>query len=179
LSRFEERAFEDELAHAADTTRLEVAAFDAVVSQLGFSVEEAMPSADLRPQLLARIANEPKPVAQPAPSPRSTHLDVFAEEGQWMPLFAGGACKILFTEPTNGYVTSLLKLEPGTRIPDHHHRGNEQCLVVAGEFRMNGRQYKPGDFTVALGGSDHLDVFTATGGVLLLVSPPNYEVIAH
>lgn len=179
LSPFEARAFEDDLAIASDEARAEAAEFNSVVSQLGFSVDEATPSADVRNRLLARIASEPQPAKTTPKAALPTHLDVLANEGHWIPLFAGGACKVLFTEPSNGYVTSLLKLDPGARIPNHRHRGNEQCLIVAGEFRMNDKVYKPGDFTVALDGSEHLDIYTETGGVLLLVSPPDYEVIRH
>jgi anti-sigma factor ChrR (cupin superfamily) len=175
LLPFEERAFADELALASDEARAEVAELNAIASQLGLSVADETPSKKLRDQLLARIAREPQ--AQFAPPPVA-HLDIFASEGHWNPLFDGGSCKILFTEPTNGYVTSLLKLEPGKRLPNHHHKGNEQCLIVAGEFAMNGKVYRPGDFTVALAGSDHLGIYTETGGVLLLVSPPDYEVLA-
>ena len=178
LPAFEERAFADELALASDEARIEAAEFDFIVSHLGLSVAEEMPSAGLRAQLLARIADTPQDKPEPKMADTSAHVEVFAHEGKWIPLFEGGFCKVLFTEPTNGYVTSLLKLEPGKRLPNHHHKGNEQCLVVAGEFAMNGKMYRPGDFTVALEGSDHLDIFTATGGVLLLVSPPDYELLA-
>lgn len=174
LSPSEARAFEAELALASDAARAEVAQFNAVASHLGLTAEATMPSAELRSQLMARIANEPQPAAPV--SQATSHLDVFANEGQWLPLFAGGSCKTLFTEPSSGYVTSLLRLEPGTRIPNHHHRGNEQCMVMAGEFHMNGKLYKQGDFTVALTGSDHLDILTPTGGVLLIVAPPDYEI---
>ncbi len=175
LPSFEERAFADELALASDEVRAEAAEFNAIVSQLGLSAAEATPSAGLRDQLLARIAHEPPAVSATAPV---AHVDVFAHEGHWTPLFEGGSYKILFTEPTNGYVTSLLKLEPGKRLPNHHHKGNEQCLIVTGEFTMNGKMYRPGDFTVALNGSDHLGIYTETGGLLLLVSPPDYELLA-
>ena len=179
LSPVEERAFTDELALTSDEGRAEAAEFSSIVSQLGLSVAEATPSVGVRDQLLARIAREPNTKQIPAETfAHSAHLDVLAHEGRWNPLFEGGYCKTLFIEPTNGYVTSLLKLEPGKRLPNHHHKGNEQCLVVAGEFSMNGKIYRPGDFTVALDGSDHLDIFTATGVMLLLVSPPDYELLA-
>ncbi|MFN7927647.1 MAG: cupin domain-containing protein [Blastocatellia bacterium] len=171
LSPAEARAFEDELTIAADVARAEVAEFDAVVAQLGLSVEEATPSAQLRAHLLTRIADE-TPTANP-----SHHVDVFRTEGAWQPLFPGGEAKVLFQEPTNGYITSLLKLEAGARIPNHHHHGNEQCMVMAGEFQMNGKLYQQGDFTVALDGSEHLEIYSPTGGVLLIVSPPDYEVV--
>ncbi len=177
LSQTETRVFEDELALASDAARAEVAEFDAVVSQLGLSASEATPSAQVLNQLVARIAREPHTTQSASPAP-STHLDVFSHEGQWRKLFEGGYSKVLFTEPTNGYVTSLLKLDPGARLPNHRHKGNEQCMIMSGEFRMNGKLYGPGDFTVALDGTDHLDLHTETGALVLLVSPPDYDLVA-
>ncbi|HEX4950796.1 MAG TPA: cupin domain-containing protein [Blastocatellia bacterium] len=183
LPQLEAQALTDELTVAPDEIRAEVAEMQEVVAQFGLSVDEAAPSADLRARLLTRIANEPQHTKTVAPSDTPAHvpahLDVLAHEGHWNPLFDGVACKILFTESTNGYVTSLLKLDPNARLPNHKHKGAEQCLVVGGEFRMNGKLYRPGDFTVALDGSEHLDIHTETGGLLLLVSPPDYELIAR
>ncbi|MBS1810518.1 MAG: cupin domain-containing protein [Acidobacteria bacterium] len=178
LSQAEARTFEDDLARASDEARAEAASFNEISAQLGLSVEASAPPASLRTRLLERIASEPQPTPKVVKKTAPKHLDVFANEGDWIPLFTGGSCKILFTEPSNGYITSLLKLEAGARLPNHHHRGNEQCMVMSGEFYMNGKMYNPGDFTVALDGSDHLDVYTPSGGVLMIVSPPSYE-IAH
>lgn len=178
LPPFEARAFAAELALASDEARAEVAEFSAIASQLGLSVAEATPSAGVRAQLLARIAREsqsPRPHAQAAPAP--AQLDIFSNEGQWTKVFEGGFSKVLFVEPTNGYVTSLLKINPGARVPNHKHKGNEQCMIMAGEFRMNDKVYGPGDFTVAFDGTDHLDLFTETGATLLLVSPPDYDLV--
>lgn len=177
LSEVEAQAFESELALASDAARAEVAEFDAIVSQLGLGAPEATPSAQVRDQLLARLARESHPTKSAAATP-TAHLDVFSHEGQWRKLFEGGYSKVLFTEPTNGYVTSLLKLEPGTRLPNHRHKGNEQCMIMMGEFRMHGKIYGPGDFTVALDGTEHLDLYTETGALVMLVSPPDYDLVA-
>ncbi|MBL8207492.1 MAG: cupin domain-containing protein [Blastocatellia bacterium] len=180
LSPLEAQAFENKLALASDTARVEVAEFDAIVAQLGLSAAEESPSPELRDQLLARIAREPHPTQTAAPhSTPATHWDVFSHEGEWVKLFEGGYSKVLFTEPTNGYVTSLLKLDPGARLPNHRHRGNEQCMIMSGEFWMNDKLYHPGDFTVALDGTEHLDVYTKTGGMVMLVSPPDYDFVAR
>lgn len=177
LSPIEAQSFEDELALASDLDRAEVAEFDTIVSQLGLSASEAEPSAQVRDQLLARIAREPN-TTKAVSSPQPTHLDILSHEGQWTKLFEGAYSKILFVEPTNGYVTSLLKLEPDTHLPNHKHKGNEQCMILTGEFRMNDKVYGPGDFTVALHGTAHLDVYTETGATVLLVSPPDYDFVA-
>jgi predicted ChrR family anti-sigma factor len=178
LPDFEARAFADELALASDAARAETAAFDALVAQLGLSVAEATPSAAVRERLMARLAREPQPASTPTHSVKPavpTHLDVLSGEGNWVKLFDGVKTKTLFTDPATGYVTSLLKLNPGAQIPNHKHHGPEQCLIVAGEFKMNDKVYGPGDFTVALAGSEHLDLFTETGATLLIVAPPEYE----
>jgi putative transcriptional regulator len=177
LSEREARDFEDELALASDAARAEVAEFDAIVAQLGLSAPEATPSAQVRDQLLARIARESHPTKLAA-TPATTHLDIFSHEGKWTQLFEGVYSKVLFVEPTNGYVTSLLKMTPGSRVPNHKHKGNEQCMIMAGEFRMNDKVYGPGDFTVAFDGTDHLDLYTENGATLLLVSPPDYDLVA-
>lgn len=175
LLPIEERAFIEELARASDKTRIEVAEFQSIVAQLGLSVTEATPSENVRHQLLTRIAHEPQTTAQAAP----THLNISSTEGRWTEVFEGVFRKVLFVEPTNGYVTSLLKMNPGSRLPNHKHKGNEQCMVMAGEFRMKDNVYGPGDFTVAFDGTDHLDLYTQTGATILLVSPPEFDLVAR
>jgi anti-sigma factor ChrR (cupin superfamily) len=178
LPDFEARAFADELALASDAARAEAAEFDAIVTQLGLSVAEATPSTDVRARLMARLAHDAQAANTRAPSANSAvpfHQDVLSGEGKWRRLFDGVNAKTLFTDPATGYVTSLLKLNPGARIPNHKHHGNEQCLIVSGEFRINDKVYGPGDFTVALTGSKHLDLYTETGTTLLIVAPPEYE----
>ena len=175
LLPFEKRAFVEELALASDEARLEVAEFQSIVAQLGMSVAEETPSESVRHQLLTRIAHEPQATAQAAPS----HLDISSTEGRWTKVFEGVFRKVLFVEPTNGYVTSLLKMNPGARLPNHKHKGNEQCMIMAGEFRMKDKVYGPGDFTVAFDGTHHLDLYTETGATILLVSPPEYDLVAR
>lgn len=175
LLPMEERAFLHELDMASDEARVEVAELSSIVSQLGLSAPEASPSESVRERLLEQIAKEPQ-AAKPAAA-RPAHYDVFANDGEWTEIFEGVFRKPLFVEPTNGYVTFLLKMNPGSRVPDHKHKGNEQCLIVAGEFRMNDKAYRPGDFTVAFDGTDHLDLFSQTGATLLIVSPPDYDLV--
>ncbi len=180
LSLHEARAFENELAQASAEDCTEAAAFDAVVNQLGLSLQEATPSAEVRQNLIAQIAQEPRPPKNSGngfqPN-RATNFHIRENEGEWIRLGAKVFSKQLFVEPTNGYVTSLLKIEAGGGFPNHHHKGTEQCLVIAGDFEMNGTAYGPGDFIVAMKGTDHLDIFTNHGATVLLVSPPEYELL--
>lgn len=180
LSPEEARILAEQIANDC-ALQAEAESFQSVAAELAFAVEEASPSPKVRNQLLARIAEESTSAniknAVPYQAPQQSHYDVLSHEGEWENMYPGIFCKTLFIEPTNGYVTTLMKLEPGAKLPNHHHRGAEQCLVIAGEIAMNNRQYKAGDFTVALAGSDHIDLISTNGGMVLLVSPPDYELL--
>ena len=74
--------------------------------------------------------------------------------------------------------TALIGLDWGTTSLRAYRLGQGGRILdfrasEAGILRVAG-----GDFTVALNGSEHLNVYTPTGGVLMIVSPPSYE-IAH
>ena len=180
LSLHEARAFENELAQAPAENRTEAAGFETVVQQLGLGLQEATPSAEVRQNLIAQIAQEPRPPKNSGngfqPN-RATNFHIRQDEGKWIQLNDNAFSKQLFIEPTNGYVTSLLRIEAGGGFPNHHHKGNEQCLVITGDFEMNGIAYGPGDFIVAMKGTDHLDIFTKHGATVLLVSPPAYDLL--
>ena len=61
LSLHEARAFENELARAQVANRTEAVGFETVVEQLGLGLQEATPSAEVRQNLIAQIAREPRP----------------------------------------------------------------------------------------------------------------------
>ena len=59
---------------------------------------------------------------------RSTYLDVSKIE--WEPTrFPGVYTKKLY-EDASGKMTSLTRMEPGARLPDHRHVGIEQSFVL-------------------------------------------------
>jgi len=66
----------------------------------------------------------------------------------------------------------LLKLLPGTTLPAHVHSDcDEECLVMEGSFRLDGKTLYPGDYTVASQGTGHRDIYTEHGCVVFLKSP--------
>ena len=71
-----------------------------------------------------------------------------------------------------GYATLLLDVKPGTRFPEHHHAGAEECYVISGSVYTYGRRMGPGDFLHADGGTDHGELWTDEGAQVLLVVPP-------
>ena len=169
-----DNAIEQALASLDSDTSQNLPSSDGLAHELGHTLRllslspaEAEPGAEVRSKLLASL-NEVQEAKQ-------THVDVFSSDGEWKQLLGGVKAKVLFVEPTNGYVTTMLRLDPGASLPNHFHRGNEQCLILEGEFQMYGKIFKPGDFTVALAQTMHEGVFTETGATVLLVAPPDYE----
>ncbi|MBC7932309.1 MAG: cupin domain-containing protein, partial [Rubrivivax sp.] len=89
-----------------------------------------------------------------------------------------GVCyKLLFADRERGTYTTLLKLQPGARIPSHRHLGVEQCLVLEGDLSAGPVKMSAGDFNCSLPDSVHDEVATEGGALLLIVSPEKYEVV--
>ena len=72
----------------------------------------------------------------------------------------------------SGSATLRLDVQPGTRFPSHHHDGDEECYVVSGSVITLGRRLGPGDFVHADAGTDHGELRTDEGAMVLLVVPP-------
>jgi len=96
-------------------------------------------------------------------------LAVLSEAG-WRPFVTGSEMKVLFD---NGKQRSwLVRMQAGSELPPHaHDEGDEECVVLEGEVWINGLRYGPGDYTVALRGSTHHSVRTATGALVYVRSP--------
>lgn len=54
-----------------------------------------------------------------------------------------------------GSAISVIRARPGTRIPQHTHRGREYTLVLAGALRDGAAIYRPGDIDMADHDDDH------------------------
>ncbi len=179
LSQHEARAFEEHLAEGCEACETELREFEKTVTQLAFDAPEAMPPQGAREKLLARLAaeTEPTPSAPTSGNDVAQPVTVRADEGDWYKLCAGVLFKQLFVDPTRNTVTTLLKLEPGARMPMHRHRGIEECYVVAGDVFTNNQNLKAGDYTCAMEGSIHHPISTTGGALLLIVAPESYEVL--
>ena len=72
-------------------------------------------------------------------------------------------------------MTTLVRMEPGSRIRSHRHLGVEQCLVLEGDVRSGAIGMTAGDFNCSMPGSVHEELMTDGGALLLLVCPERYE----
>ncbi len=182
LSQSEARAFERCLAEGEGGYAEESAVFDAVVTSLGLSASEQLPSADMRERLLARVAGEASQKERneagerPASAPPEFH-NVRLDEGKWDQAAEGVFVKTLFVDQIRGTVTSLVKLEPGARLPRHRHLGIEESIVVEGDCRVNGEVLTPGDYRCAMAGSTDSEVTTEHGTTFLMITPREVEIL--
>jgi quercetin dioxygenase-like cupin family protein len=140
--------------------------FDEIVAM---ALAELAPSAAPRPavrgQLMARLG-----VGAPE---AAGFVFRMALDDDWLPHPVPGIrMKVLGMNRRAGYATLLLDVAPGTRFPEHHHDGDEECYVLSGSVNTLGRRLGPGDFLHANAGTHHHELWTDEGAQVLLVVPP-------
>jgi anti-sigma factor ChrR (cupin superfamily) len=69
--------------------------------------------------------------------------------------FAGVEGKTLVVDRATGVVTSLMRMAPGAKLPDHEHVMLEQTYVVEGSLVCGEGECKAGDFVWRPAGSRH------------------------
>jgi anti-sigma factor ChrR (cupin superfamily) len=188
----EAREFEEHLTAGCEACAAELREFETVAGALCLAAPEATPPAGVRARLLALVSEDggdesgadasqgdvrgdgPNFLRDAAPG----FLVVRAGEGRWHPTDdAGVTLKILFADSERGTVTTLVRMEPGSRIRSHRHLGVEQCLVLEGDVRSGQIGMRAGDFNCSMPGSVHEELVSDGGALLLLVSPEHYEPI--
>jgi quercetin dioxygenase-like cupin family protein len=128
------------------------------------AADDAVFRADVKQRLLARLGYPP------APPGFSFRYDA---EAEWAPHPVPGIrMKVLAFDRDRNCVTVLFDVAPGTRFPEHHHAGAEECYVISGSLHTCGRHLRAGDFVHADAGTDHGELWTDEGCRVLLVVPP-------
>ena len=181
LSQSEARAFDRCLEEKCEDYAEELAAFNTVIPALAFGAPEQTPPARARERLLARVATEASHKAQgrvetPSASPPQFR-NVRLNEGSWIQVGQGAFVKTLFVDQHRGAVTSLIKLEPGARLPRHRHLGIEESVVIEGDCRVNGEVFTPGDYRLAMAGTTDSELTTERGTLFLLIAPQEVEIL--
>jgi anti-sigma factor ChrR (cupin superfamily) len=123
------------------------------------------PSGSVKQRLMARVAafEQLKPVA-----------DIRRDEDTWKNSGVPGVdIKTLFREPALGRSTYLVRMEPGAVLPGHRHGDVEQCLVIEGDIRWGEMVYEKGDFVAMGKDTEHPELRTVGGNVLLLIAGHN------
>ncbi|MCI0486370.1 MAG: cupin domain-containing protein [Blastocatellia bacterium] len=178
LSEDESRAFEQHLAEGCDSCSAELADYRAIAERLALGVLREEPPVSIRQSLVESLGGEER-IERPAPSPEvmQTQLTIRANEGEWIEMTKGVFAKQLFADKSRGTVTTLYRLLPGARLPDHRHTGVEECLVLEGDFRVDGETFGPGDYRCAPPGTIDRELYTEGGVLFLLVAAETCEFL--
>ena len=147
-----------------------VRALQMTAAVIAETVTPVAPPPSLKERLMNRVANFEtlKPIA-----------DVRPYDKAWVPSGAPGVdIKLLYQDKTNGRTTMLVRMQPGARLPAHHHHDDEQCLVLRGDVRWRDIVYEEGDFVVMGGNTDHPEIYSENGNLLLLIAGRNEYITA-
>jgi anti-sigma factor ChrR (cupin superfamily) len=190
LTREEARELETHLELGCSVCAREVEANRRVAEELAFAAPAAIPPADLRADLLAHIAREPRgaePSAdlqvwktwQPAPGNTPPSYLQRSDEGAWEETsVAGVAVRRLFLDPVRRQATMLVRMRAGTSWPSHRHAGVEECYVLEGDLRVGDVVMRAGDYQRVEEGNVHPVQQTEEGCVLFLLSSLEDEILA-
>ena len=72
------------------------------------------------------------------------HMEGAAGAWKQLPSF-GARLKELSYMPDKGYSVFLIELDPGGRLPPHHHHGMEEVYLLYGDLRTQGKILGRGD----------------------------------
>ncbi|MBI3669814.1 MAG: cupin domain-containing protein [Acidobacteria bacterium] len=177
----EKAAFEQHLHQGCTVCVAEVASLRPVTEKLAMAPQPVRPPQELRGRLLERAASL-QPHAVPA------RPGVLFEQGgllisrsaemAWQPGgVAGLSSKLLFVDQERGYNTLLVRMEPGTRYPSHHHVGVEELYLLDGDLIVEGQTMRAGDYCRAEPDSIHGESRTETGCLFVLRASQHDELV--
>lgn len=178
LSEEESREFESLLTGGSLDGEEEFRSFASVVAKIGLATQCEEPPARLKEKLLTEIKDESlQQTSNKNNRPPRSSLTIRVSEGKWVEMWPGVSVKRLFADRERGTVTTLFKMAPGSSIPAHRHHSVEECLVIEGDYSINGETLGPGDYHCALPGSTDETLTTVGGTTFILVSPPDHEFL--
>lgn len=94
-----------------------------------------------------------------------------ASEAQWEPTGVDGVeARRLYADTENHRITMMVRMQPGSSYPAHHHGGDEECYVVEGDLDVGGTIMRAGDYQFAPAGTEHPVQSTEEGCLLLIVT---------
>lgn len=130
----------------------------------GFEV--APPSAELSDAVMARVR------AHAAGTDHDASVLVSRREHiQWRATgLPGVKSHTLLADKKNNRRTVLLKMEPGSYIPDHDHAGIEEVMVLEGDLSIGSIKLGPRDYFCAQAGARHGEPRTEHGCIALVFS---------
>ena len=131
----------------------------AVLNELLESVAPMTPPAGLKAKVLARVSAQER-----------AFVTLRANEG-WRTLLPGVDYKMLVFDKLSGNKSFLMRAAAGAKMPAHGHHGNEECVVLTGEFIFDNVILKAGDFQLATKDSQHSEAYTEKGVTVFIRAP--------
>lgn len=80
----------------------------------------------------------------------------------------GTLMKVLRRDEKGEPLTILLKVKEGFEMKEHSHIGNEQQLVLEGEYDSEGRNYQTGSYRLIPSKTNHGPFKSEKGAVVLI-----------
>ncbi|MFT5904857.1 MAG: quercetin dioxygenase-like cupin family protein [Cryomorphaceae bacterium] len=139
------------------------------ISMSGVGRSQIEISAKLKDQLIAKVDI-------------STHDDgvklIRQEDQEWINLPVKGGAKWLelSARKQDGFVMSMIEVQPGTGFPEHEHHGVEMAYILEGDLEADGLLLNAGDFFRADAGTHHGTHISPSGcRALIVTSSENYN----
>ena len=177
LDQNDAESFEQHLAEGCDVCRELLRDFEAVVGHMGLIAPVVSPSSGVRERLMksVRTDRDNRPAISAVPYSALQHMTIRSNEGDWMPMCEGIKVKRLFYDEVRRTKTVLIKMDPGSVLPKHHHSSVEECLMLEGELFSGDQVLRAGDYQVSLAESNHERISTVNGALFLIVGQEAYE----
>lgn len=147
--------------------------------QLVSALLTAMPSAKvpkkreaiLKKNLLAKIATMTKQAAEINAATNAEDKGITTARigaGRWHPQQPGIDVQVLCDD--GHHMTWLARFAAGARLAPHKHRGTEESSVLQGSCYAGKILLNQGDYQLAIDGSEHGEVYSPEGCILLIRS---------
>ena len=144
------------------------------------ALAEAIPPAGLSPEqrasMRARVMERAANI-RPSASTEPAHADpppdtetIRGDDVAWREAWPKVWVKVLRADVAADVQITLMRFDPGGRIPGHSHRSNEECYVIEGEVFVGSHLVRAGDFHLAHAGGTHPDLFSSSGALVMLRS---------
>ena len=172
----EARAYEEDAERVGEGQPALHHKFGEVVELLGVAALDAEPPVSVRDRLEAFMAAEPR-LPDPPPSPTTELLTVRRNEGEWFEVTRGVLAKTVFQDPRKGSTSYLVRFAPGSNATLHRHPQVEECVVIEGDFHVDGKALGPGDYHCAMAGSIHDRPYSVGGALVMIIASEPMEVL--
>jgi quercetin dioxygenase-like cupin family protein len=132
------------------------------------ALAEAIPPAELPAQ--QRASMRARVMERVADAPPVDTETVRGSQVAWREAWPKVWVKVLRADVATDVQVTLMRFEPGGRIPAHAHRSEEECYVIEGEVLVGSHLVRAGDFHMAHAGGTHPDLFSSSGALVMLRS---------